>query len=65
MNRGTDAWRFNLRTGSFMDEEPDPSDVPDGVVDFIEEEETWQQLRDEWDAMYPTNPVSSDDGDEE
>ncbi|MDP7020273.1 MAG: hypothetical protein QGG36_31035 [Pirellulaceae bacterium] len=48
-----------------MDKKPDPSDVPNGIIDFIEEEETWQQLCEEWDGMYPTNPVSSDDEDEE
>ncbi|MDP6722362.1 MAG: hypothetical protein QGF59_27095 [Pirellulaceae bacterium] len=63
--RGADAWRINLRTGEFMDKKPDPSDVPNGIIDFIEEEETWQQLCEEWDGMYPTNPVSSDDEDEE
>lgn len=63
--RGTDAWRINLRTGEFMDDKPDSSDVPNGIIEFIEEEETWQQLCDEWDAMYPNHPVSGDDENEE
>ncbi len=63
--RGTDAWRINLRTGQFMDTQPDPSDVPSEIIDLIEEEETWQQLCDEWDGMYPNNPVSGEDENEE
>ncbi len=63
--RGTDAWRLNLRTGEFMDEKPDPSDVPNEIIDLINEEETWQQLCDEWDAMYPDNPLSSEGETEE
>jgi hypothetical protein len=63
--RGTDAWRLNLRTGEFMDEKPDPSDVPNEIIDLINEEETWQQLCDEWDAMYPDNPVSGEGETEE
>ena len=63
--RRTDAWRINLRTGAFMDDKPAPSDVPNGIIEFIAEEETWQQLCDEWDAMYPNNPVSGDDENEE
>ena len=59
--RGTDAWRINLRTGQFMDAQPDPSDVPREIIDLIEEEETWQQLCDEWDGMYRNNPVSGED----
>jgi hypothetical protein len=63
--RGTDAWRINLRTGEFMDARPDPADVSSESIDVIMEDDAWQQLRDEWDAMYPNNPVSSDDDDEE
>ena len=59
--RGADAWRINLRTGQFMDAKPDPSDVPSEIIDLIEEEETWQQLCNEWDGMYPNNPVSGED----
>lgn len=57
--RGTKAWRINLRTGKFMDDDPDPAEVPHQLVELIGHEETWQRLRHEWDRMYPTNPVSS------
>lgn len=63
--RGTDAWRINLRTGEFMDAEPDPDEVPTELVALIQDEETWQQLCDEWDGMYPSNPISGDEGEEE
>ena len=63
--RGTEAWRINLRTGDFMDARPDPSDVPSGIIDLINEEETWQRLCDEWDEMYPNNPVFGEDENEE
>jgi hypothetical protein len=59
--RGTKAWRINLRTGEFMDGDPDPTEVPNQIVELIEEEETWQRLQHEWDRMYPNNPVSSDE----
>lgn len=63
--RGTDTWRINLRTGKFMDPRPDPADVPSEIIDLITEAVAWRELCDAWDAMYPDNPVSSDDEDEE
>lgn len=56
--RGTKAWRINLRTGEFIDAVPDPDEIPEGLVELLAQEATWQQLRDEWDQMYPDNPVS-------
>jgi hypothetical protein len=55
--RGTDAWRIDLRTGAFMNDSPDPKDVPDELLKLIKAEATWQQLCNEWDQMYPNNPV--------
>lgn len=63
--RGTDAWRINLRNGRFMDAKPDPSEVPGEIIDLIAEVDTWRQLCDEWDGMYPNNPVSGEDENEE
>lgn len=63
--RRTDAWRINLRSGQFMDVLPDPSDVPSEIIDLIREEGTWRRLRDEWNGMYPNNPVPVDDESEE
>lgn len=56
--RGTDAWRIDLRTGEFMDDLPDPSEIPEELIEFIRAEGTWQRLCDEWDRMYPDNPVA-------
>lgn len=63
--RGTEAWRINLRTGRFMDAQPDPSDVSSELIDLIREEAIWQRLCDEWDGMYPNNPVSGEEENEE
>jgi hypothetical protein len=56
--RGTDAWRIDLRTGEFMDDEPDPDEIPEELMEFVLEEGTWQSLCDKWDEIYPDNPVS-------
>jgi hypothetical protein len=55
--RGTKAWRINLRTGSFMDDDPDPVEVARQIVELIQRADTWQRLRNEWNRMYPNNPV--------
>jgi hypothetical protein len=53
----TKAWRINLRTGEFMDAQPDPSDVPIKIVSLIKSDENWSRLCEEWDKKYPANPV--------
>ena len=62
--RRTDAWRLDLRTGGFMDASPDPSVVPKELIELVKAEATWQQLCDEWDRMYPNNPVFEDENQE-
>lgn len=57
--RRTDAWRVNLRTGNFMDASPDPSAVPDEVVNHMRSH--WERLCRKWDEMYPDNPMKNDD----
>ncbi|MBW3543099.1 MAG: hypothetical protein KY476_22805 [Planctomycetes bacterium] len=59
--RGTDAWRLGLRDGAFLDRRPDPSAIPDSLMELIEERETWNLLCDEWDRLYPANPVAGVD----
>ena len=57
------AWRWNLRTGGFMDADPPPWDVAREVVAVLVE--NLARLRADWDAMYPSNPVTpreADDG---
>ena len=59
--RGTRAWRISLRTGEFMDRQPDPAEVPDEIIDHIKTEENWTLLCDQWDEKYPANPVHEHD----
>ena len=54
--RGVEAWRWNLRTRSFMDSDPHPREVSDVIKDVIMDEYT--TLCRQWDAMYPENPVN-------
>lgn len=57
--RRRQAWRLSLRAGTFLDSHPDPAEVPAELV-----RHTWskrQALRKHWDAMYPENPVFSQD----
>jgi len=56
--RGTEAWRIDLRTGRFMDDDPDPSDVPAKLIELILMPANWLQLCEMWDVMYPNNPVA-------
>jgi hypothetical protein len=56
--RGLRAWRLSLRSGEFLDEEPDPHEVPSGLIEEITQQ--WDVLRTAWDEMYPENPVESD-----
>ena len=53
--RGLEAWRFGLRTMTFMDAQPDPRRVPTSLQTFVNEQ--MHVLRTEWDRMYPENPV--------
>lgn len=55
--KGTKAWRINLRSGLFMDRRPDPAAVPVELIDHVRSASVWNQLREEWDKKYPTNPV--------
>ena len=62
--RGTDAWRINLRTGGFMDDSPDPSELPKELIELIKAEATWQRLCEQWNRMYSENPVAGDENEE-
>jgi 2'-5' RNA ligase len=55
--RKREAWRMSLRTGAFLDADPDPSDVPRDLAEHV-----WSKrhaLRRSWNTMYPENPVFS------
>jgi hypothetical protein len=59
----TRAWRFDLRSQSFLDREPDPRDVPDELVAEVKRQ--LELLHREWDAMYPENPIESKEGEDD
>ena len=56
--RKTTSWRMNLRTGTFLDKEPDPRDLPETLLSHIRGKPQWQMLCKEWDKKYPNNPVT-------
>ena len=55
--RGTDSWRIDLRTGRFMDAVPDPAQIPPELIEIVRGDVNWRRLCQEWDHMYPQNPV--------
>ncbi len=59
----TRTWRFDLRSEKFLDREPDPAEVPKEVVKVIHS--NLGRLRQEWDRMFPGNPVVSKEPDDE
>jgi hypothetical protein len=58
----TRMWRFDLRSEIFLDREPDPADVPAEVVATIRAH--LDELRREWDRMFPDNPVAREQDDD-
>jgi hypothetical protein len=55
----TTVWRFGLRSTQFLDVEPDPGDVPRGLLRHLEDH--LEEYVAAWDAMYPENPVASEE----
>jgi 2'-5' RNA ligase len=53
--RRRDSWRYGLREKEFLDNRPDPRNVPDELL--VEIEQQIDTLRQQWDEMYPENPV--------
>ena len=58
----TRAWRLGLRDLQFLDQEPDPGEVPEELVREIEAHV--DELRQAWDSIYPSNPVTTEADDE-
>ena len=54
-------WRWDLREHRFMDKTPAPSDVPEELMAQVRE--SYASLCNEWDKMYPNNPIRGDHGD--
>jgi hypothetical protein len=59
--RKRQAWRLGLRSCAFLDDRPDPAEVPRELVEHVWRKR--QALRRSWNAMYPENPVYSKDND--
>lgn len=57
--RGTQCWRWGLRERAFLDSEPPPRDVPKDLVQHLESKHA--EMCAAWDEMYPHNPVTSKD----
>lgn len=53
----TTAWRFGLRELDFLDDIPDPSDVPRDVVTHLQRCAVRCEIARAWGTMYPHNPV--------
>ena len=53
------GWRLDLRTGEFMDREPDPDGVPAALLAVIRKR--WKFLCATWDEIYLENPVKSEE----
>lgn len=58
----TMRWRYSLRSKAFLDKQPNPKDVPGGIV--IEIEARFKKLCEEWNARFPTNPATEDEEEE-
>lgn len=54
------AWRFDLRSQTFLDTDPEPREVPEEVTAAVRSGLT--VLVQQWNRMYPHNPVSSNSG---
>lgn len=61
--RRTECWRIGLRDLEFMDTSPDPSRVPNDLVEFIHSKV--EDLKAAWDRMYPHNPIDSSGSDDQ
>ncbi len=53
----TQAWRLCLRTGQFLDEGDSWRQIDNEVRSAIET--NWQVICQEWNRLYPDNPVQS------
>lgn len=54
-------WRYSLRRRIFLDAQPNPKGVPEGILAEIEG--NLARLCSEWDLRFPTNPVAQSEED--
>ena len=57
------VWRWDLRARGFLDQRPDPREVPAEVVEFVLGSRA--VLVAAWDEKYPHNPVGARESDHE
>lgn len=62
--RGTDCWRFGLRSKTFLDGGR-WKDFPDRLREIIEAKASWERLCREWDRIYPNNPVAGEEDEDD
>ena len=55
-------WRYGLRRHGLLDSCPDPDEVPGEVLDEIEA--NIDEICQQWDARFPTNPVAGEEYDD-
>jgi hypothetical protein len=53
----TKTWRISLRTGSFLFPGGKNSELPDELLETIQEAENWAKMIEYWDEKNPKNPV--------
>jgi hypothetical protein len=56
-------WRYGLREHDFLEAEPDPNEVIEKLIQYIERADIHALLCTEWNKAYPNNPVSGGDDD--
>jgi hypothetical protein len=61
--RGTQCWCWGFRERAFLDSEPSPRDLPKDLVQHLEN--IHGEICAAWDDMYPHNPVTSKDNEDD
>lgn len=54
------AWRFDLRSQTFLDSDPEPREVPEEIT--VAARSSLAVLRLQWNRIYPQNPVENPGG---
>ena len=56
------TWRLALRSGAFLEESQSWEQIDAAVRQVIDA--NWKNLQASWDALYPENPIASENNDE-
>ncbi|MCZ6698752.1 MAG: hypothetical protein O7D94_07475 [Planctomycetota bacterium] len=60
--RKSKIWRLSLRTGAFLEESQSWEQIDAAVRQVIDA--NWKNLQASWDALYPENPIASENNGE-